>query len=303
MEEPGDELLAGAALAPHQDADPRRGGPEDELLDAPHPRRLPDEEVVDAGRPLQRAVLLAEAVDVGLERAELPERVEGRRRERGDRLEEAPVPLVEGGAGPPAGFPVERDDDAEDPVPHDERRPGDGSRRGPQDRLVRPRERAARPAEVEDERVGRRGEGTREGGEADGGDDGGAAVLLEDDPEAPLGVQQRDGPRHDLVDERLLLAQDVERPGDVVEGLEAKDLLAKVERLAGAGVPDRHVSARRTPWRASGPRPSIRAITASAGAKRGLTARTGRSSSRASSGRPSVTRASARRTRRRNVPG
>ena len=128
VEEPGDELLAGAALAPHQDADPRRGGPDDELLDAPHPRRLPDEKVVDAERPLQRAVLLAQAVDVGLERAELPKRVEGRRRERRDRLEEAPVPLVEGGAGPPAGFPVERDDDAEDPVPHDERRPGDGSR-------------------------------------------------------------------------------------------------------------------------------------------------------------------------------
>ena len=198
---------------------------------------------------LERAVLLAEPVDVGLERAELPQGVEGRRRERGDRLEETPVPFVERGSRPPAGLPVEGDDDAEDPVPHDERRPGDAFRRGPEHRLVRPRERAARAAEVEDERVGRGGEGARERGKADRRDDGGAAVLLEDDAEAPLGVEEGDGPRHDLVDERLLLAQDVERPGDVVEGLEAEDLLAEVERLADAGVPDRHVSARRTPAR------------------------------------------------------
>ena len=72
-------------------------------------------------------------------------------------------------------------------------------------------------------------------------------------------------------DERLLLAvlaKNVERPRDVVEGLEAEDLLAEVERLAGSGVPDRHVSARMTPRRTRpSPRsaPSRRAPGRSAG--------------------------------------
>ena len=128
------ELLAGAALARDEDVDARRGRPGDELLGAPHRRRVAHEDLVHAEAALERTVLLPEAVEVGGERPEASRRLERRRDEARERDEEPAVLLVEGRRVAAPRLAVEDHEHAEHAASREERDSRhalDGAARGP----------------------------------------------------------------------------------------------------------------------------------------------------------------------------
>ncbi len=252
---------------------------------AAHRRRIADEDFVDGGRPLEGAVLLAKTVDVGGERLQAPRGLESRRREGGERAEEAPVLLVEGLPFSSARLTVEEDEDPGRAAVRHERRADDALRARAEDGLVGARQRSERPAEIQNERI-RRGGRRRRRGKADRRDRASLGAVVEGRREPARGVEDGDRAGGDLVEQHALLGRSGERSADVVERLEPEDLLPEVEDLLRLR---RDVSGSRqlrVGAGFSGTASPIRFASPSAGAKRGLRARTGFKASVASSFRP-----------------
>src|SRR5258706_13165025 len=131
MQELGAEALPRAGLSPHQDADAGGGGASDELAHAAHRGGVADQDLVDLERPLERAVLLSQAVEVDRERAELARGVDRGSRERRERAEEAAVLLVQGAAPLAARLAVGAGDGPEGAPPPDRRGAPDATRLRP----------------------------------------------------------------------------------------------------------------------------------------------------------------------------
>ena len=117
VEELRHQLLAGAALAAHQDADAARRHPLDDVQHAAHRRRQGDDPAPGdllGEPPLEGLVLLLQPLALGLQALHLAGGVEGGAGEGGHRVEEAAVVDGEGGIGVPPDLLVEHGDVAQE---------------------------------------------------------------------------------------------------------------------------------------------------------------------------------------------
>ncbi len=297
VQEARGELLARAALPRDEDVDARGRGARDELLGPAHRRRVADEELVDGRRALQRPVLLAEAVEVGRERAEAPAPLE-RRAPRAPRA-------TRGSAGPPR-----RTTAASPPRASRSRTTRTPRTRSPETSGTPATLPAGRPKTVSPARASgafARARSRTNGSDATSSGVGAGSSPTDATAPAPAassnaaakprpGVEDGNGPREDLLEERLLVGGGRERPAHVVERLEAQDLLLERERLEVArgrargahGIRRRPDRRARAPTRTSRPasRPGPARASARAGAKRGFFFRIGARASAASSAFP-----------------